>query len=290
MIRPYINAHFIWNALRAGIAPWKFFQLNASYFNDDKGYFSKLDIEQHIPDCWSLKSMALKLPNMDIEHMRIQILEKYSYPFFLKPEWGQNGYGVFRVRDDRECREALEIIKKTQLPYFVQEAGKDVCEFEIFYVRCPKSDHEAAVFSVAESRSYTGESLPVHSVHYGTRYHDMTDEFSYVEIKKVLEHILSIGEFRMARVGVKAESKEALVRGDFQVIEINIFTPMPLNLLDLSQPWKVKKMFVWELSHALVQAIAALPDNDPKPIFWKKTKMHFKVKKLSPFLSSQQGS
>lgn len=285
MIRTVLNLHFIWKALWAGVAPWRFFQLNAPYFNDEKGYFSKLDIEQYIPNRWRLKSINFPL-DMDISEIKQVLLDTYQYPFFLKPEWGQNGYGVFRIRDTKELNEALMIIEQSHIPYFAQEAGEDVCEFEIFYVRCPKSDNEAAVFSVAESRSYAGESLPVHSVHHGTRYHDMTDEFSYLEIKKVLEHVLSIGSFRMARVGVKADSKEALIEGKFQVIEINLFTPMPLNLLDLNQSWRVKRMFIWELSQALVNAVHELPKGADKSIFWKKTKMHYKVKKLSSFLSS----
>ena len=54
MIRFLLIFWFIYYALRHGAFPWRFFQLNAPYFNSSKGIFSKLDIDNCIPDDWRL--------------------------------------------------------------------------------------------------------------------------------------------------------------------------------------------------------------------------------------------
>ncbi|NOR24925.1 MAG: hypothetical protein GQ542_11140 [Desulforhopalus sp.] len=52
--------------------------------------------------------------------------------------------------------------------------------------------------------------------------------------------------FRIARVGVRANSIEELLAGNFHVIEVNIFLPMPLVLLDSQRSWAEKHRFIRE--------------------------------------------
>jgi len=49
-----IIAVYITSCIRVGTGPWKFFQLNVRYFSKDLGFFSKLRIDDLIPDRWRL--------------------------------------------------------------------------------------------------------------------------------------------------------------------------------------------------------------------------------------------
>jgi len=56
MFRIRIITYYIYYCIISFTKPWRFFQLNAKYFNDKKGIFSKYDIEKEIPDKWKLSS------------------------------------------------------------------------------------------------------------------------------------------------------------------------------------------------------------------------------------------
>ena len=76
------------------IIPWKYFQLNAKYFNREKGIFSKLEMDRVIPENWRLKQFKADgnaFPD--------------TFPVFLKPEWGQNAYGIHRADTLKEYQE-----------------------------------------------------------------------------------------------------------------------------------------------------------------------------------------
>lgn len=85
--------------------------------------------------------------------------------------------------------------------------------------------------------------------------------------------------FRIARVGVRANSIEELLAGNFHVIEVNIFLPMPLVLLDSQRSWAEKHRFIRES----MKGAARLAGNGfrPKkryPIFFRQLIAHYKVK------------
>ncbi len=59
-----------------GTKPCKYFQLNSEIFNGDKGIFSKMEIDQLVPEKWRLAQYyddGVKLPG--------------RYPVFVKPEF-----------------------------------------------------------------------------------------------------------------------------------------------------------------------------------------------------------
>ena len=85
---------YILSCLRILTAPWKYFQLNARYFSDEQGIFSKLSLDQLIPDRWRLTQ------NIDSE-----ALEPTSFPVFMKPEWGQNAHGIRRADNLDELKQ-----------------------------------------------------------------------------------------------------------------------------------------------------------------------------------------
>jgi len=127
MLRIRIVLWVILYSIRYGANPWRYFQLNAPWFNRDKNIFSKLDIDTHIPKRWRLPQQA--------------ITEQYkpeSFPVFLKPEWGQNSHGIFRV-DSMADWHRIKTTLNSGFSYIVQQAASGKSEFEVFYVRDAKN-------------------------------------------------------------------------------------------------------------------------------------------------------
>ena len=80
-------------------------------------------------------------------------------------------------------------------------------------------------------------------------------------------------------MGVRAHSIAELLAGNFHVIEVNIFLPMPLVLLDSQRSWTEKHRFIRES----MKGAARLAGNGfrPKkryPFFFHQLVAHYKVK------------
>ena len=108
---------------------------------------------------------------------------------------------------------------------------------------------------------------------------DRTEAYSAAEKLQLWRLIRHIGDFKIARIAVSADSKKDLLNERFHIIEINVFTPMPLNLLDRHDTWENRTAFIDLAMLALAQNVGSLSKNlVPKPIFFKKLKMHYRVK------------
>lgn len=272
----------ILSCFRRGVSPWRFFQLNAPHFNDSKGVFSKLDIEQMIPDKWRLPSVSLD-HEASVQEWADHIGAELSFPVFIKPEWGQNSHGVYRVLRAEDLHEVLQEVKSHDLPYFAQQGADYEREIDLFFVGSPHRDADARCFSVTEMLDIHGERLPIHSVHNGTKYRDLTDELSSADRSQLWKLLGELGDYRMARVGVKTPSLEALVEGVFQIVEINLFTPMPINMLDPDLSRQQQAIFLEAFSRAVAESVAELGSQPNKPIFWRKTQRHFALKRKASF-------
>ena len=260
---------FIWYCLKLGVKPWRFFQLNASYFNRRKGIYSKYDINRLIPLKWRLGQYLDNPGYLPLE-----------FPVFLKPEWGQNSYGIYRADSLSELRSLRKKTVKTQLTYLVQEAALEPREFEIFYIRASEFPEQPAVLSITEVSNSEKKRFPINGVlNVYCSYRDRTAEFSAEMLLKLWEHIGCMGQFRIARVGLKTTSIQKLLEGEFHIVEINLFTPMPLNLLDRSKTWQEKALFIRDAMHHLSRITGQIPVLKRETgIFFKKLMMHYKVK------------
>lgn len=245
--------------VRIGAAPWKFFQLNARYFSNDQGIFSKLSIDALIPDRWRLH----QIPDDGV-------VTPERYPVFVKPEWGQNAHGIHRA----DNFEALQKIRQTlreqpgEQQYILQEGATGAREFEIFSIDISKSDGKHDVVTVTEAVNKT-EANPINSKYNtNTRYVDISTQFSAEQLT-VLEHYLDeVGRFAISRMSVRTDSIESLVAGRFQVIEVNLFLPMPINLLDDNHNWLSRFKFIRYSMRNLALATKAIkPVEKPRAIF-----------------------
>lgn len=217
---------YIFCCIRVAARPCKYFQLNSPFFDAREGIFSKIAIDRLIPPPWRLAQCyddGARIPQ--------------RYPVFVKPEWSQNARGVQRADNAAELRRIRESIYQksgaaSRLRYLLQEGAKEANEYEIFSIQHHRDPQRWAVLTVTEACN-AEESHPVNSIYnQNTRYCEITDSFSAEQLEQLWALVRRIGAFKIARVSVCADSTDDLLAGRFHVIEVNLFLPMPINLLD----------------------------------------------------------
>jgi len=258
--------HYLYACLQYRVLPWNFFQLNSRYFNAAKGIFSKLEMDSHVPAQW-------RLPQYYFD--RKVVPERF--PVFLKPEWGQNSNGILRVDTASDYLALDRPLRKTTMPYIVQQAAGGRIEFEIYYLRSPAEPDDFAVFSITEVTNTGAGRHPINSIHNpDTVYLDITPTFSKVELRALWNFLHGIGNFRMARLCVKADSKDDLLQGLFQIVEINLFLPMPLVLLAKNVHEEKKQQLIAEIMTVIARLVKTIPRKETgKSIFFRKMKAHY---------------
>ncbi len=260
---------YIVHCLRLKVNPWRFFQLNARYFDKKKGIYSKQDINRLIPQQWRLE-----------QHFDTETHIPKEFPVFLKPEWGQNSYGIYRADSPADLKQIRNYIAKSDLTYLIQDAAREALEFEVFYIRDADNPSDAAVLTITEVSNGKESQYPINGIYnIFTDYWDRTTEFNGEKSGQLWKHLRNIGQFRMARVGIKSNSEEDLLAGRFHIVEINLFTPMPLNLQDKSKSWMEKARFIETAMHHTAKNTARVfKKNEEENIFFKKLIMHYKLK------------
>ncbi len=269
LVRFLLVALYLLHCIRRRVRPWLFFQLNAEYFNESKGIFSKLDIDRLIPVRWRLS-----------QYRDTGIETPESFPVFVKPEWGQNSVGIRRAGSQVQLDQIRAERPAGQIPYLIQEAASGSREFEIYMIPAasPEAGAEAsyAVLSVVETTNLSGERLPINSIkNRETRYRDITALFSDKQLLAVWQHLKESGDFRMARYGIRADSLENLMAGEFKIFEINLFLPMPLSLLadNVSLVRKIKQSY--RITGQLARVTGTVPETSTrKSVFFRKLIVH----------------
>ncbi len=204
-----------------GAVPWNFFKLNSRYFNEEKGIFSKLDRDQLIPQEWRLTQELYDPQPVPA-----------AFPVFIKPEWGQNATGIVCLRNAEEFRAFSPRANRAMVPYIVQQANFGHREFEVHYLRSPGNPEGYDAFFLTQVINRSRQPHPINSVHNpDTSYLDITSTLNEDQRSSPWNQVAGIGQFKMVRLCLKADSLGELTQGHFQVVEINLFLPIPLVLL-----------------------------------------------------------
>jgi hypothetical protein len=263
---------YILYCIRFLVGPWKYFQLNATYFNEQRNLFSKLDMDARIPKQWQLEQF------MDIANNNPS-----AYPVFMKPEWGQNSQGIVRI----DNLLALQKIRQKRSPsppfYLLQQAAPEKREFEIFVI--PEKDNlqQFSVLSITETCNSGDDPLPINGIYNDhTYYTDCLGLLSLTQQQKIWSHLKQIGEFRIVRYGVRADSLESLIAGQFHVIEINLYVPMPLILLVQDVGFWQKIKFIRRSMKQLAKVTTMIPRTQAvKSVFFNKLKLAQRLKRAT---------
>ncbi len=260
--------YYIWYSLRLLSSPWRYFQINAKYFNSKIGAFSKIDIDSYIPNKWLLKQDFLDKNNPpDI------------YPVFLKPEWGQNSDGVRIIKSLDDFHNTCAKLKNNKTKYIIQSLANFTKEFEIFYIQHPDNKLDFATITIVEAIN-SKDSIPINSIYNSnTKYCDISADFNTKNLDIIKNHLRLLPRFKIARVGIKADSTDDLILGNFKIIEINLFTPMPLNLLDTNISKYKKINFIKKSMYSLARLSSGMSNTYFKKfIFFKKIVRHYSTK------------
>lgn len=264
---------YIAYCVRIGTAPWRYWQLNAHYFSVEHGIFSKLSLDSLIPDQWRLAQ------SIDCETTLPD-----AFPVFLKPEWGQNAHGIHRADNQAELHQLRARLAGESQRYLLQEAASGLREFELFSIDANRGDTQHDVFTVTEAIN-DQEQFPINSKYNRhTHYSDISDQFSDEQLARLSGYLSQIGQFGISRMSARADTIEALVTGDFQVIEINLFLPMPINLLDSNYSWRQRWAFIRTAMMSLARATKMIQPVEKEPAIF--TRMMLYGRKPMPFLSN----
>lgn len=279
----------VYHCLKRGMFPTRFFYANLAYLDPSLGLYSKQKINDTIPAQWQLKSVALPMEKSARSWFQL-ISKEIAFPLFLKPEWGENSLGIYHIHNARTLKSVLKKIKGGNLPYLCQEAAPSGKEYDLFYVKsddpardlsCTQllapeivGDGERSISELVEERfphykqkiailttASPHQVLPkktvmrlsfVNGIHEGTQYQDETEKLSAKDKTTLINTIEQIGQFGVGRVGVIARDRAALIAGDFKVVEINLYTPFPLPILDprLDKPAQVKHIWSYAKTFA----------------------------------------
>ncbi len=155
-----------------------------------------------------------------------------SFPVFLKPEWGQNSVGIERADNEHQFRMLSRQMQNGPVQYLVQHAAPEAREFEIFTTFTGEASEHPDYLTVTETVNGT-HKYPINGINnQDSKYCDITNTLTPSELTKISGYVREIGHFGQSRLSVRADTIEQLINGDFHVIEINLFTPMPIHLMD----------------------------------------------------------
>lgn len=263
---------YILYCIRFGVAPWRYFQLNAPYFNEQRDMFSKLDVDKRIPKQWLLEQF------MDLDSR-----EPRQYPVFVKPEWGQNSQGVVRVDNSWQLDRLREQRTAHHPFYLIQQAASGKREFELFMIPNEDDLQQFSILSVTETCNRGPEELPVNGIYnQDTYYQDCASKLTAEQLEKIWGHLKQMGDYRIARYGVRADSLEDLVAGVFHVVEINLYVPMPLLLLVKEMTLGKKLAFILQTMKQLVLVTKKIPNTQQrKSVFFKKLRISKRLKSVN---------
>ncbi len=269
-------ATYILDCIRIGTKPCKVFQLNAAQFDRKEGIFSKVDIDQNIPAKWRLFQ----------RYDDSEFVPK-SWPVFVKPEWGQNASGVQRADDLPALRAIRGRRNNANIRYLVQDASPASREFEVFSIRHHQERERFAIFTVTEALN-DAELKPVNSINNDdTRFVEITDQLGETNCQQLWQMVNQLGRYNISRASLSANSVEALLAGEFHVIEINLFLPMPINLLD--KKYSAKEIIDFVCKYMMCLAKVTKYRNKAqgeKPVF-SKSMMYNRKSKLVNYLRAK---
>ncbi len=250
---------YILDCVRIRTKPCKYFQLNSPYFNPGEGIFSKIETDNLIPVCWRLDQRyddGIYFP----EH----------YPVFVKPEWGQNAAGIFRADDAASLTTIRQATSHSRMQYLVQQGATEQREFEIFSIQHHADKMQFAELTVTEV-SNAREINPINSIYNtDTTVREITDQFSEQQKQTLWKLMGQIGRFGISRVSIRANSVDEMLEGKFHIIEVNLFAPMPINMLDpkyrMSELWVLIRRYMLSLAKITKYRDKSLKE---KPVFTK---------------------
>jgi hypothetical protein len=96
---------------------------------------SKYEIIKKIPGEYTPRTILIKIPSTTEEVIKALSTHQFNYPVIFKPDIGERGYMVKKIKSDSDIPPYLEKIKTD---FIVQEFVDMPLEFGVFYTRLPE--------------------------------------------------------------------------------------------------------------------------------------------------------
>jgi len=116
---------------------------------------SKYDILKKIPEAYRPNTVLIKMPATKTDVMKALLENSFSLPVIFKPDLGERGFMVKRIRSKADVELYLQIIEHD---FLIQDLVDLPLEFGVFYVRHP-SEKAGRVTSIVmkEMLAITGD-------------------------------------------------------------------------------------------------------------------------------------
>ncbi len=99
---------------------------------------SKYEVLHLVPESLKPKTILIKLPTTVTRVTEIMREAGLTFPIILKPDLGERGWMVRRIKNEEDIEQYLNEIK---IDFIVQELVDLPLEFGVYYVRFPSQEH-----------------------------------------------------------------------------------------------------------------------------------------------------
>ncbi|MFT7560969.1 MAG: hypothetical protein ACI93R_002894 [Flavobacteriales bacterium] len=227
-----IVPHVIWLCMKYNTSPALIMSANPVFEFGGLPFSSKFSMHTNFA---KVLPMA-KLNVADSLEKRLTISkefsEKYTYPLIAKPDTGHRGVGVKKVNTETELK---DVLNEQSWDLVLQEYCDLDLEYGVFYYREP-GEAQGRIISLTKKVIPKGLDLVTASHCRGAIFTN-AESLGTQELTNDLNFHLSDKDFYFGRLDVKAESDEALMRGDYKIIEINGATSEFIHIYDETSSW-----------------------------------------------------
>jgi len=221
---------------------------------------SKYEILKRIPDAVKPKTVLVKLPTDKTQLLEIINQNGFTFPVIFKPDIGERGWLVCRIKNEEDIEKYLTEIK---IDFIIQEFAELPLEFGVFYTRFP-SEQNGFVNSITgkEFLSVIGDGKKSlqelilekdrAKIHWTTlkhvyvnRLNEIIPDRNRLELVSIGNHCLGtmflnnnnlitpklidtfdsiskqIDGFNFGRFDLRCQSVEDLENGNFKILELN---------------------------------------------------------------------
>jgi len=263
--------YLAWQCLRQRVGIKTLAKANYCLDHGEIGIGSKYDTQMAFEQSYFLPTELLGHQLSDGEkQQRIEAFaEQYGYPVILKSDVGCVGKGIRKVKSAEEVAEAVPLLLGD---YLLQQFTPFNYECGIFYVRSQGQGRISGInqkhfpFVVGNGRDSIAvlaknherfnhhwqsflqyidtEAVPnkgekvnlsfIGSHTLGCKFTDDTHTLTPALEQAILSFFHQQAGYNFGRVDVKAHSEEALLRGEFVIIEVNGVASLPTHMFDPS--------------------------------------------------------
>ena len=252
-----------------GLAPKSLAKANFCLDHGELGLGSKFATQMAFRQDKFLPTILLSVQASEAQRREqfTQFANVHSYPLILKPDIGAVGKGIVKINDERS---GLALIRHMKTDYLLQKFTPFTVEFGVFFVRLNGecfitgmnqkhfptvtgdgihtieelarqherfTDHWPIFLRYLDTQRIPaeGETLQlsfIGSHTMGCKFTDDSDQVTDALRQSIFDVCADVPGFNFGRFDVKAANVDALLNGEFLIIEVNGIASLPTHMFD----------------------------------------------------------